>query len=81
MLVDAQLSKLAELLDKVQTRLKEGDAEFRGELFKLMSSADDSFHLKIERAAEKVNVEMTAQQGVIKGAGKLVAKGVREYLD
>jgi len=80
-LVDAQLSKLAEVLDKVQSRLKEGDSEFRADLLKLMSSADDTLHLLIDRKETKVNLEMSIQQGVFKGAGKFVAKGVREYLD
>lgn len=80
-LVDAQLSKLAEVLDKVQTRLKEGDAEMRAQIVKLMSSADDTLHLVLERQEQKVLLDMTIQQGVFKGAGKLIAKGVRENLD
>jgi len=80
-LIDAQLSKLAEIADKVQTRLKEGDAAFRAETIKLMSSADDTFHLLLDRKEQKVNLEMTIQQGVFKGVGKVVAKGVRENLD
>lgn len=80
-LIDAQLSKLAEFVDKVQSRLKEGDAEFRAEILKLMSSADDTLHLLLDRKEQKVNLEMTIQEGVFKGAGKLIAKGVRENLE
>lgn len=80
-LIDAQLSKLAEVLDKVQTRLKEGDAVMRAEILKVMATADDALHLSLDKKDQKIFLEMTIQQGVFKGAGKLVAKGVRENLE
>lgn len=80
-LVDARMSKLIEVLDKVQSELKEGDAQFRSEMLKLMSTADDTFHLLIDRKDSKVNLEMKIREGVFLGAGKVVAKGVRENFD
>ncbi|MFO1022555.1 MAG: hypothetical protein U0903_17935 [Planctomycetales bacterium] len=80
-LMHGKVSKLATLVDKFQSRKKKGDATQRKAIVDAINSADDKLAFSMTRDADKVVIDAKFNEGLIKAAGKIIAKQVKELPD